>query len=209
MASNMSLPQSNFMNALADGPQMNTQNYIIDGPGPMEYWNHSSGAERPMIKEEGPFPIQGSIGSLIAAQGTDFLSCGRDATGQSLPMVGSSPNCSGSFKPDLYTIRDTCGDECSSKYPESFGQKDFSFNKDQPWQTKVTDAHQIHAMQNLRAGMPGEGPASIGAYEWIPRVSPVTSQNSFAWDQEPVFQQVGNFLELPQFNNLRSSQFRG
>ena len=133
----------------------------------------------------------------------------RDPTGQQLPTVGSSPNCSGTFKPDLFTVRDTCGAECDSKYPESFGQKDFAFQKDQPWQTKVTDAHQIHAYQNLRAGMPGEGPASVGAYEWIPKVSGNPPTNSFVWDQQPVFQQVGNFLDLMQFSNLRASNFRG
>jgi hypothetical protein len=51
------LPNTPFMNALGQGPVMNVSNNITAGPHPKQYWNHSPGSEKPMIREEGPFPV--------------------------------------------------------------------------------------------------------------------------------------------------------
>ena len=103
----------------------------------------------------------------------------------------------------------TCGEECFLKYPQSFGDKSFGFDPKAPWQSKVSNAHQIHAYQNVRASMPGQGPASTGPYEWIPRVVSYPPTNSIIMSPEPVYDQVGNFLNLPQYSNLRDATFRG
>jgi len=133
------LPQGSYMNSLGYGPRMNTKNNIIAGPNAQDYWFHSPGAEQPEIKEQGPFPIQGNIGSLIAAEASNYNICNL-----TVPQVGSGPNCTGSFVPDLYTKADTCGSECTSKYPESYAMKDFGFPQGTPSSQKVTNSHQKH-----------------------------------------------------------------
>ena len=204
-----SLPQTLLMNALGQAPSLNVKNNITAGPNPMSYWNHSPGAERPLIREEGPFPVQGNVSSIIADESTNMKYCGNiTGTDTKLPNIGSSPNCSGSFVPDVFTPKDTCGENCYIKYPESFGDKDFGFPEKMAWQQKVTNAHQIHAYQNVRAPMPGQGPSvnpALGSYEWIPRVTPDQAANSSILNPEPVYEQVPNFL--PYHRNLQAANF--
>jgi hypothetical protein len=202
------LPMSKLEDVLGQAPTLNSRNNIIAGPEFMDYWNHTPGFEKALIKSEAAFPMQGAIGNLVANQGNDFKSCGTSSNGQAIPDIGSSPNCSGSFKPDMYQLKDTCGEECFLKYPQSFGDKSFGFDPKAPWQSKVSDSHQIHAYKNMRAAMPGQGPSSVGPYEWLPRASKNPPTNSIVMNPEPVYDQVGNFLNLPQYSNLRYANFR-
>jgi hypothetical protein len=55
-----------------------------------------------------------------------------------------------------------------------------------PWNDKISNSHQIHAYRNLRAAMPGTGPAAnppFGTYEYVPRVSVNHKGNTGFWDQ--------------------------
>lgn len=199
------VPNTKFMNQLGQGPTMNTKSNIISGPNPMSYWNHSPGFEKPEVREEGPLPIQGNVGALLANEATNnYALCSPSVDGQTIPEIGSSPNCSGYFKPDLYTLEDTCGAECQLKYPESYGEKDFGFPDNMPWNKKITNAHQVHAYQNIRAANPGQGPSKeLGCYEWIPNVSSDKEAGTCVLDQEPVYDQVGAWNKLPMYANLQ------
>jgi len=196
---------SKYMNALGQGPEYNVSSNIIAGHDPKMYWNHSPGLMRPEMREEGPFPVQGNIGALMKQEAINqYASCSPDVDDSEVPNIGSSPNCTGVFDEDLYTKSNTCGAECVMKYPESFGLKDFGFPENMPWNLKVTNAHQLHAYQNVRAGMPGQGPANdIGCYEWVPRVSPDQSLNSCVLNQEPAYEQVPSWNKLPMYNNIQ------
>ncbi len=191
------LPQSNFMNSLASGPMMKTKQNILSGPGPRDYWAHSPGAETPMVNEEGPFPIQGNIGSILKQESSDFASCIGG------PEIGSSPNCTGEFKADMYTVSDTCGSECKLKYPESYGLKDFGFPNGT---TKLSNAHQVHAYANVRAGMPGQM-ANNGCYESIPNVSANPQTGACELVPNKVYSQVGEWNLLPMYANLQSVKY--
>lgn len=199
------LPQTKLMDALGQGPGMNNMTNIIAGPNPRAYWNHSPGYMRPEVPEEGPFPVQGSIGVLIAQEGFDqYAMCNPMVDSNQIPPIVGGPNCSGVFRPDLYTTKNTCGAECEMKYPESYGEKDFGFPEGMPWINKVTNSHQVHALNNLRAGMPGQGPSNdFGCYEWIPRVSSDSQTNSCFMNQEPVYDQVGPWNKLPQYKDIQ------
>jgi hypothetical protein len=178
---------------------MNNTQFIIAGPGQRDFFYHSPGTEMALQNEEGPFPVQGNIGVLMVQDPT-YAKCINDS--MVAPPVGSSPNCTNSFTPDLYTTTDTCNDECLTKYPESYGLKDFGFPDNFKWQDKVTNAAGIHAYKNQRAVMPGQGPGTaLGPAEWIPRIG-VSNQDTGFMDPNPAYQQVGNFGTLPQFNNL-------
>lgn len=194
------LPQSTFMNSLASGPIMNTRQNIISGPGPRDYWFHSPGAQVPMVNEEGAFPVQGNIGSIIKQESTNF----KDCIGG--PDIGSSPNCTGDFKADLYTTADTCGSECKVKYPESYGLKDFGFPADTAPADKISNAHQIHAYANVRAGMPGQM-ANNGCYESIPNVSANPETGACELNAEKVYSTVGRWNLLPMYVNLQSVKY--
>jgi hypothetical protein len=182
------------MNALAQAPSLNTRTNIIAGPGPRDYFFHSPGAQIPMINEEGPFPVQGNVGSIIKQEATDFSVCGAG------PSIGSSPNCTGAFVADAYTVKDTCGASCLLKNPESYGEKDFGF---QDGSAKISDAHQVHAFSNLRAGAPGQM-SETGCVDWVPNVvaNPQTGTCELLNDQ--VYDQVGAWNRLPMYKNLQS-----
>ncbi len=193
-----------IMNSLSNGPEMNSKQNIIAGPNSMSYWNHSPGAEKPEVREQGPFPIQGNIGSLVREESMgNYQQC--SSTG---PEVGSAKNCTGTFNSDIYTKNNTCGSNCDMKYPESYGLKDFGFPETMPWDKKVSNSHQIHSFQNLRAGMPGTGPSEeLGCYEWVPRVSSNKETNSCVLNPEPVYEQVPSWNKLPVYNNLQNVKY--
>jgi hypothetical protein len=180
-------------------PQTNISQNIIAGPGPNVYWNHSPGAEQPEVREQGPFPIYGNIGSLIGNEGRSYTTCANNG-----PKIGSGPNCSNSFVPDIYTKDDTCGDECLTKYPESFGLKDFAFPDNMNWTDKVTNSHQVHSYQNLRSSFAGQGPsATFGPSEWVPKLSTDVSRNVSVMNPEKAYAMVGNWLDIPAYANLK------
>lgn len=195
-----------LMNALGHGPRMNVRENIIAGPNPMSYWNHSPGFEKPEIREEGPFPIQGNIGSLLKEEADgNYINCSKN---KELPTIGSSNNCTDTFTPDIYTKRNTCGSNCDVKYPESYGLKDFGFPEDMPWQKKVTNSHQIHSFQNLRASMPGTGPSNeFGCYEWVPRITSNDKTNACVLNPEKVYEQVGSWNKLPMYSDLQNIKY--
>jgi len=201
---NYGLPTTPLMNALGQGPTVNSQSNVIAGPRAKDYWDHDLKFEEPEIPEEGAFPIQGSIGSLVANEGLNqFANCTYNVDGVKIPSIGSGPNCGGTFREDLYTKKNTCGAECATKYPESFGDKDFGFPDNMPWSKKVTDAHQTHAYQNIRAGLEGQGPSNeLDCYEWVPRISPDKQTGTCIMNQEPAYNTVGDWTKLPMYNNL-------
>ncbi len=179
--------------------QINTKQFIIAGPNKRDYFFHNPGLTQALQQEESSFPVQGNIGSLMV-QDPNYSNCINDI--MFAPPINSSPNCSNAFTPDLYTKVDTCGDECLVKYPESYGLKDFGFPEGTKWQDKITNASSIHAYKNQRAVMPGQGSGSMmGAAEWIPRIG-ISDQDTGFLDPNPAYEQVGNFLKLPQYKNL-------
>lgn len=202
--SQYSLPNTPLMSALSQSPQMNVNTNIIAGPGPRDYWNHSPGASMPMVKEEGSFPLNGNIGVLMKNEVGNVNKCGS-VDGQSLPNISGSPNCSGQFTPDMYTSSNTCVDSCAVTYPESYGGKDFGYPEGVP---KISNSHQIHAMQNTRASVEGQGPANVlGCYEFTPRISVSGQNNTCALNQQQVYSQVGQWNLLPQYSNVQYSNF--
>jgi hypothetical protein len=182
---------------------INSFHNIIAGPNDGDYWNHSGGITAPLTREDGPFPLQGNIGALMKNEAANYVGCSVADTDTS-PLIGSSPNCTGSFVPDIYTTTDTCGDNCKLKYPESYGLQDFGFPSDSP---KITNAHQLHLYTNQRALMAGQYPGSLGSYEWIPNISVDENTNSAYLDPKAVYQQVGNWGKLPQYKNIVYSNF--
>jgi hypothetical protein len=186
----------NFNLATNSVPTINNKTNIIAGPGEKNYWDHSPGALAPMILEEGPFPVQGNIGSLIKNEATNYTNCVDG------PDIGSGPNCTGSFKPDMYTTQDTCGSNCLTKYPESYGLQDFGFPSDS---SKVTNAHQVHLYSNIRAGMAGQT-SETGCYEWIPYLSSGPG-GSCELTQSKDYSQVGNWNFLPMYNSLQTVRY--
>jgi hypothetical protein len=200
------VPQSKYMNALDSAPKMNTKSNIIAGPGPRDFWFHSPGAQRPLVNEDGPFPVQGNIGSLLK-QEPDYTACSQKGSNEpDAPDIGSGPNCTGVFKADMFTTSDTCGSACKLSYPESYGLKDFGFPEDMPSSQKISNAHQVHAYQNIRAGMAGQM-GNTGCYEWLPTasVNPVTGACEMT--QNPVYSQVGNWNFLPVYSGLQSVNY--
>lgn len=179
---------------------MNSRQNIISGPNRGEYWNHSPGLEKPVNREEGPLPIQGNIGSLMKQEANNFTECSSG-----LPETSGSPNCTAqsAFVQDLYTQRDTCGENCVLSYPESYGGKDFGLTK-----SKVTNSHGLHAYKNERAAVEGSGPSTeYGCYEWTPRLSK-TDGNSCTLNQYPAYQQVGDWAKLKQNSNIVSYNYK-
>lgn len=187
----------------------NTQRNIISGPltkpweiqgsqDSMQYWNHSPPGQTPMEREEQPLPIQGNIGMLLK---NEALNQYQNCTHQ-YPISGS-PNCVDAFYPDHYTPTDTCGENCKYKAPESYGDKDFGFP---PNSNKFTNAHGLHAYQNIRAGASGQASKS-GCYEFIPNVSP-TQHGTCTINPKQKYTTVGDWTKLKEFSHLVSSSWR-
>ena len=197
-----------LQNALGSGPVLNVRNNIIAGPGPHDYFFHSPGSKIPEVNEEGAWPPQGNIGSLVRQEAFDYKYCNTGTPG--IPDVGLSPNCTSAFIPDSYTTKDTCGLNCVTKYPESFGDKDFGFPKDMPYYNKVSNAHQVHVYSNLRAGAPGQT-AMTGCIESVPNVTP-NSQGTCELNPNPVYDQVPVWYKLKdmkeQYQQVRYTPFK-
>lgn len=172
------------------GPNINPGN-----PG-MMYWNHSKGDQTPMEREEGPFPVQGNIGSLIRDEASsNFNNCSNNYD------ISGSKNCTNVFYPDQFTIKNTCGSECILKAPESFGDKNFGLTNN----ITYTNAHGLHAYQNIRAGAEGQSDQS-GCYEFIPNIG--KSENGVCGlKPQPIYQQVGDWTKLKENINIVSSNF--
>jgi hypothetical protein len=200
----MGLPTSKLMNMISDGPTMNVRHNIIAGPNARSYFNHSPGAEMPEIREESSFPVQGNIGSLIAEEGYDqYAMCSPLVDGVTIPNIGSSPNCSGTFRPDAYTLTNECGANCVLKAPESFGGVDFGYVENMNWTDKVTNAHQLHTYENVRATAEGKGSCDVFTpVEFIPRVSCDPKTKTSYLNPEPIYSPVPNFGKLKQYSNL-------
>lgn len=173
---------------------INTQNNIIAGPGPHEYWWHSPGFKQPMEREEQGFPPQGNIGELVRQEAIDqYKGCNHQM------LIGGSPNCTTNFIPDFYSTSNTCGANCVLKEPELFGDKDFGLKSD----SLVTNIHSLHAYENVRAGAAGQDTNSAySCYEWIPEQN--TRGSSCVLEQPPQYLQVGDWSKLPQYANIVS-----
>ena len=187
---------SHVMNSLDQGPTLNVRRNIIAGSNPGDYWNHSRGLETPEYREEGPFPVQGNIGSLVEQEGNgNFGSCFSNVS------IGGAPNCTGVFNGDMFTTSNTCGKNCIISAPEAFGIQSFGMdNRD-----NMTNIHGLHAYQNIRAGAEGRGPSDqYGCYEFVPNLVK-TSGNSCELNFKPFEQQtVGDFTSLPNWQNFAS-----
>jgi hypothetical protein len=185
---------SHIQNSLQQGPSLNGRKNIIAGPKPGDYWDHSRGLETPEYREEGPFPIQGNIGSLIKQEGNgNWSNCGNNVS------IGGGPNCTGVFNSDFYTTSNTCGENCTIGAPEAFGIQSFGMdNRD-----NLTNIHGLHAYQNVRAAVEGRGPSDkYGCYEWVPNLQK-TPGNSCQLNYTP-FEAVttGDFTKLSNWQNF-------
>lgn len=196
---NISYAKPTFSNSrqnLIAGPNTNPQNPQIIN------FNHSPGLEAPMLREEGPLAIQGNIGSLVKNEALgNYKHC--SINGGNLPEIQGANNCTSAFFPDLYTRSDTCGKECVLSYPESFGMKDFGFGN-VPSSQKFTNAHGVHAYENIRAGAAGES-SQTGCYEDVPANG--SNGNTCFLDPKPAFTTVGNWTKLNQNRNLVMASF--
>lgn len=177
----------------------NEKSNIIAGPNTspqidkMQYWNHSPGLKKPVEREEQPFPIQGNIGSLIRVEAnSNWAECGGKYD------ISGSPNCTGNFVADPFTLSNTCGDQCVVGAPESFGDQDFGFQENSD---KFTNSHGLHAYQNVRAGAEGQM-AKTGCYEFVPGIG--AKNGVCAPDANPVYTQVGDWTKLQSspFNKI-------
>lgn len=193
------------MFSLNSQPQMNSQKNILSGPLNNQYWNHSAGLTAPMTREEGPWPILGNVGSLLKQEVYNYDNCST-----SLPDVGGSPNCTArsAFVPDIYTYNDSCGDNCELKYPEAYGDQSFGMIKDNSGNYILTNSHNLHAYDNIRAITEGKGPVdAYGCMEWIPNLSP-TADGSCAMNPPKAYQQVGDWTKLSQNKSLVNYSFK-
>jgi len=192
------LPSYSYIqNSLESGSTQNSRKNIISGPG-KTYWNHSPGLEAPEIAEDGPFPIMGNIGSLLKQEGNNnYASCSSNV------QVGGSPNCVGVFNSDVYTKKNTCGDNCKLQAPEAFGMQSFGMNED-----KLTNIHSLHSYKNVRAASEGRGPSSsYGCKEWLPALRKTAGDSCeidySKWESST----TGNFTKLPNnFTNYTYTQ---
>jgi hypothetical protein len=181
---------------------INTQSNVIAGPNTkpwvprMMYWNDSPPGLTPMEREEGPFPVQGNVGQLVKDETNNYTKCGNSYD------ISGSRNCNTYFDADHFTPSYTCGSNCVLSAPESFGDKDFGLEQTA---TKYTNAHGIHAYQNIRAGAGGQSSQS-GCYEFIPNTGK-TSTGTCMLDPNPQYDQVGNWTKLAENKSIVSSSF--
>lgn len=186
-------------------PENATKN-ILEGPGKREWWNHSPGKGVPMIVEEGPWPVQGNIGELVRQEARDnWGSCST-----SLSEVGGSPNCTAAFIPDEVQPNDLCGSgpfsPCAVTGPESFGENTYGI----PAGKDNVTTYDLHAYgtfadgkpTNIRAPSAGEGPASLGCYEWIPKNSAKGADGNCVLEEQVAYRTVGYWPDLPQYKYL-------
>lgn len=145
---------SNFSNSFSNKPVLNN---VINNTTNVE------GLAKPIFKEEGSFPIQGNIGSLIRQEAdNNYSKC------TSTSSISGGPNCSSAFISDIYTTKDTCGSNCVLKEPELYGMQSFGM-KDNDVHTNI---HGLHAYKNERAAVEGQKVSNYGCYEWNPPLNP-------------------------------------
>jgi hypothetical protein len=180
-------------NSIENAPTLNSRKNIIAGPRKGDYWFHSPGLEMPDLREEGPFPVQGNIGSLVKQEGlNNFANC----TGG--PSIGGGPNCTGTFIKDIYTETNTCGENCKMNGPESYGIQNFGIKDG-----VSTNMHGLHAYKNERAGTEGTGPANIyGCYENVPNLKPSAGNTCELNYNKFESNTVGNFTKLPSWQKF-------
>ena len=70
---------------------------------------------------------------------------------------------------------------------------------------KYTNAHGLHAYQNLRAGASGQS-SQNGCYEFIPGMA-AGQGNTCMLDPKPVYQQVGDWTKLKENKSIVKSSF--
>lgn len=213
-------------------PSKNVQENIIAGPN-LQQWhsgdinfNHSPGLAQPMVRSEGPLPIQGNIGQLMKEEVQRYVNCSGPGT------IGGARNCTPAFHSDTYTLRDTCGANCVLKAPEAIGMKDFGFanetstggcgiqgrigmvqqfgvpeeNGPQNY-PKITNAHGLHAFKNVRAGSAGQSSLS-GCYEDLPNLEPTRDGSDVCRAiYRPKITQVGNWTLLPPNQPILQTKF--
>lgn len=191
---------SSVSDVLNGGPTLNEKKNIISGPRSGDYWFHSRGLERPEIREEGPFPIQGNIGSLLKQEGLgNFSRCSNNIT------IGGGPNCTGTFNPDVFTTSNTCGKNCVIQAPEAFGMQSFGMDG----RDKMTNIHGLHAYKNVRAAVEGRGPSDqYGCFEWVPNLEK-TSGNSCMINYTPFEPDTtGDWTKLPEFRSIVDYKYK-
>lgn len=186
-------------NSLMQGPTLNSRKNIISGPGNKDYWNHSPGLEKAFYPEEGAFPIQGNVGTLLKQeQNGNYAMCSNTSS------ISGGPNCTGVFNADIYTRQNTCGANCTIKAPESFGIQSFGMDG----RDKMTNIHGLHAYQNVRAGSEGRGPSDdYGCFEFLPNLQK-TSGNSCELNYTPFESNTtGDFSKLPNWQKFASYNY--
>lgn len=134
----------------------------------------------PLIKEEGPFPLQGNIGSII-----------NNHIGQS------------NFSADVYTRKNTCGKNCIHSAPEAFGLQSFALGSD-----ITTNIHGLHSTKNLRAGIEGKGPSDeYGCYDWAPVLSKTDGNSCQIRYDTYEKNTVGDFTKLDSWKKFSEYKF--
>jgi hypothetical protein len=185
----------------------NQTSNIIAGPNTkpwnsgLMYFSHSPGDSQPLMREEGPLPVQGNIGQLVKDEYNSYNKCGSGISKNF--NISGSKNCTSAFYADTFTTEDTCGDNCMLSSPESFGGKDFGFDVGD--KMKYTNSHGLHAYQNIRAGAEGQS-SNSGCYEFIPGMAS-DSTGTCMLDPKPVYQQVGDWTKLKENKSIISSSF--
>jgi len=175
------------------------------------YYQHSPGAEQPLIREEGPLPIQGNVGSIIGrsvnglnkgpmGEGITVGGGGNLSAKKNLKMMVTAPELYGSSSFGLvgsfdYEDKSGLGDgtRSSSGLPASN-----VLRKQQP------QAHEIAGF-NWRVAPAGQGPSKPGVNKptpnntpcnaWIPAQNPNNCGTcSLDYDiRKSAYQQVGNW----------------
>jgi len=174
------------------------------------YYQHSPGAEQPLIREEGPLPIQGNIGSVIgrSTNGLNKGPMGEGITvggGGNLSAINShlmvtAPELYGSSSFGLVGSFDFEGKSSLGNGMKSSSRKP---NK-QVLRTQQPQAHEI-AGYNWRVAAAGQGPSKPGVNRptpnntpcnaWIPAQNPNNCGTcSLDYDiRKSAYQQVGNW----------------
>jgi hypothetical protein len=197
MKPNNAYGQNVYMDALGSAPDLNTRQNIISGPGIYDNWNHSPGYERPEVREQGPWPPQGNIGSLLLEEASNnFQNC---STG---PSIGSGPNCTNTFYPNIFQTKNNCTN-CALSYPASYGDKDFGQESSS---VVPNDSHILRTYENKRVGSMGT-PSDNGCMDWIPRVK--ASDGFCTLDQYKEYRTVGAWDKTPEFKNITSPGLLG
>lgn len=175
------------------------------------YYQHSPGEEQPLVREEGPLPIQGNVGSIIG-RSSNGLNEGPRGEGIT---VGGGGNLTAKKNPHLMVTAPELYGSSSFGLVGSFdyegkstlgnGMKSSSGSPDKAiLRTQQPQAHEI-AGYNWRVAPAGQGPSKPGVNHptpnntpcnaWIPAQSPNDCGTcSLNYDiRKSAYQQVGNW----------------